>query len=75
LTTRQYGRLIDEWVVMIRLNPGNYGTRSVRGTKVALIYKKTNNLRACARASSRSGTASWKAPYATYALIPRAQLA
>jgi integrase len=47
LTTRQYGRLVDEWVAMISLNPGNYGTHSMRRTKVALIYKKTGNLRAC----------------------------
>jgi integrase len=47
LTTRQYGRLVDEWVEMIGLDPGNYGTHSMRRTKVALIYKKTGNLRAC----------------------------
>lgn len=32
---------------MIGLNPGNDGTHSMRRTKVALIYKKTGNLRAC----------------------------
>lgn len=47
LTTRQYGRLVDDWVAMIGLDPGNYGTHSMRRTKVALIYKKTGNLRAC----------------------------
>jgi site-specific recombinase XerD len=47
LTTRQYGRLLDDWVAMIGLDPGNYGTHSMRRTKVALIYKKTGNLRAC----------------------------
>jgi integrase len=47
LTTRQYGRLVDEWVEMIGLDPSNYGTHSMRRTKVALIYKKTGNLRAC----------------------------
>jgi integrase len=47
LTTRQYGRLVDDWVEMIGLDPGNYGTHSMRRTKVALIYKKTGNLRAC----------------------------
>jgi integrase len=34
-------------VTMIGLDPGNYGTHSMRRTKVALIYKKTGNLRAC----------------------------
>ena len=47
LTTRQYGRLVDHWVAMIGLDPGHYGTHSMRRTKVALIYKKTGNLRAC----------------------------
>jgi integrase len=47
LTTPQYGRLVDEWVEMIGLDPGNYGTHSMRRTKVALVYKKTGNLRAC----------------------------
>ena len=47
LTTRQYGRLVDDWVAMIGLDPSHYGTHSMRRTKVALIYKKTGNLRAC----------------------------
>ena len=45
--TRQYARLVDGWVRMIDLNPSAYGTHSLRRTKVALIYKKTGNLRAC----------------------------
>ena len=32
---------------MVGLDPSNYGTHSMRRTKVALIYKKTGNLRAC----------------------------
>lgn len=43
----RYARLVDTWVRMIDLNPSAYGTRSLRRTKVALIYKKTGNLRAC----------------------------
>lgn len=31
----------------IELDPKGYGTHSLRRTKVALIYKKTGNLRAC----------------------------
>lgn len=46
-TTRQYGRLLDGWVALIGLDPALYGTRSLRRTKVALIYKRTGNLRAC----------------------------
>ncbi|MEQ7156449.1 tyrosine-type recombinase/integrase [Brevundimonas aurifodinae] len=45
--TRQYARLVDRWVRIIDLNPSAYGTHSLRRTKVALIYKKTGNLRAC----------------------------
>lgn len=47
LTTRQYARLVGEWVAMIDLEPRAYGTHSLRRTKVAMLYKKTGNLRAC----------------------------
>ena len=32
---------------MIDLDPRSYGTHSLRRTKVAMVYKKTGNLRAC----------------------------
>ncbi|RYF30933.1 MAG: integrase, partial [Comamonadaceae bacterium] len=47
VTTRQYGRLLDDWVSLIGLDPVLYGTHSLRRTKLALIYKRTGNLRAC----------------------------
>ena len=47
ISTRQYGRLVDKWVAMIDLEPRAYGTHSLRRTKVAMLYKKTGNLRAC----------------------------
>ena len=47
ISTRQYGRLLDAWVALIGLDPALYGTHSLRRTKVALIYKRTGNLRAC----------------------------
>lgn len=47
LTTRQYGRLLDDWVSLIGLDPAAYDTHSLRRTKVALLYKRTGNLRAC----------------------------
>lgn len=47
VTTRQYGRLLDDWVGLIGLEPALYGTHRLRRTKVALIYKRTGNLRAC----------------------------
>jgi integrase len=46
LSTRQYARLVDEWVSLIGLDPSAYGTHSLRRTKAALIYKRTGNLRA-----------------------------
>jgi len=47
LSTRQYARLVGRWVAMIDLEPLAYGTHSLRRTKVALVYKKTGNIRAC----------------------------
>ena len=47
ISTRQYARLVGQWVAMIDLEPRAYGTHSLRRTKVALVYKKTGNLRAC----------------------------
>lgn len=46
LSTRQYARLVDEWVGAVGLNVHEYGTRSLRRTKASLIYKATGNLRA-----------------------------
>jgi site-specific recombinase XerC len=46
LSTRQYARLVDEWVSAIGLRKEEYGTHSLRRTKASLIYKATGNLRA-----------------------------
>lgn len=46
LSTRQYARLVDEWVTEIGLRREDYGTHSLRRTKAALIYMQTGNLRA-----------------------------
>lgn len=46
LSTRQYARLVDEWVTAIGLRPEDYGTHSLRRTKASIIYKATGNLRA-----------------------------
>ncbi len=46
LSTRQYARLVDEWVSAVGLNVHEYGTHSLRRTKASLIYKATGNLRA-----------------------------
>ena len=46
ISTRQYARLVREWVTSIGLEPSAYGTHSMRRTKVAQIYRKSGNLRA-----------------------------
>ena len=46
MTTRQYARLISEWVASIGLDPKLFGTHSLRRTKATLIYRRTGNLRA-----------------------------
>lgn len=46
LTTRQYARLVQEWVASIGLDPAKLGTHSLRRTKAVLIYRRTGNLRA-----------------------------
>jgi len=46
LTTRQYARLVQEWVAGIGLDPAKFGTHSLRRTKAVLIYRRTGNLRA-----------------------------
>ena len=47
MTTRQYARLLDDWLNLAGLDHTLFGTHSLRRTKVALIYKRTGNLRAC----------------------------
>ena len=47
LSTRQYARLLKEWVELLGLEQSAYGTHSLRRTKVSLLYRKTGNLRAC----------------------------
>lgn len=44
--TRQYARLVDEWVEAIGLRPEEFGTHSLRRTKASIIYKATGNIRA-----------------------------
>jgi site-specific recombinase XerC len=46
LSTRQYARLVDEWVSPVALRKDEYGTHSPRRTKASIIYKSTGNLRA-----------------------------
>ncbi|WP_264224024.1 tyrosine-type recombinase/integrase, partial [Pararhizobium sp. YC-54] len=45
ISTRQYARLVDEWVTAIGLRREDYGTHSLRRAKAAMICKATGNLR------------------------------
>ncbi len=46
ISTRQYGRIVRDWVTAIGLEPSGCGTHSLRRTKAVEIYRKTGNLRA-----------------------------
>ena len=45
ISTRQYARLLSEWIASIGLNPKLFGTDSLRRTKATLIYRRTGNRR------------------------------
>lgn len=47
LSMTQYSRIIKEFAKIVGGNPNSYGTHSIRRTKVTMIYRKTQNLRAC----------------------------
>jgi site-specific recombinase XerC len=46
MSTRQYARLLSDWLIATGLDPHVYGTHSLRRTKATLIYRRTGNLRA-----------------------------
>lgn len=46
ITTRQYARIVRTWIECIGLEPTAYGTHTMRRTKAAQIYRRTDNLRA-----------------------------
>jgi hypothetical protein len=39
MTTRQYARLVSEWIGSVGLDPRLFGTHSLRPTKATLIYR------------------------------------
>ena len=45
ISTRQYARLVDEWVTAIGLRRAEYGTHSLCRTNASMIYKATGNLK------------------------------
>jgi len=46
ISTRQYAKIVDQWVLSIGLDSNSYGTHTMRRTKATLIYRRTKNLRA-----------------------------
>jgi len=46
LSTRQYARIVDQWIGGIGLDVAAYGTHTMRRTKATLIYRRAKNLRA-----------------------------
>ncbi len=46
MSTRQYARLVHEWLIVIGLQAEDCGTHFLRRTKALIIYKATGNLRA-----------------------------
>ena len=46
ITTRQYARLVGQWIASIGPDPSFFGTHSLRRTKATLIYRRAGNLRA-----------------------------
>jgi site-specific recombinase XerD len=46
VSTRQYARIVRDWVASIGLKVAACGTHLMRRTKVTQIYEKTGNLRA-----------------------------
>ncbi|WP_263494862.1 tyrosine-type recombinase/integrase [Mesorhizobium sp. BH1-1-4] len=46
MSTRQYARLLDDWVTAIGLRSEECGTHSLQRTKASMIYKATGNIRA-----------------------------
>jgi hypothetical protein len=56
ISTRQYARHVRDWVTSIGLEPSAYGTHSMRGTKVAQIYRRPAT---CGRCNSSLATRRW----------------
>ena len=46
MSTRQYARLVDDWVKGAGLDPAVYGTHSIRRAKILLIVQETGDLKA-----------------------------
>ena len=75
MTTRQYPRLVSEWIGSVGLDPRLFGTHSLRRTKATLIYPRTGNLRCPTSAwpyqNRKHGPVSWHRSRRRRPLAPR----
>ena len=65
VSTRQYARIVHQWVSAIGLDSTIYGTHTMRRTKATLIYRRT---KIYAPSSFCLATRNWKAQFVTWAL-------
>ncbi len=68
LSTRQYARLVAEWVDVIGLRREEYGTHSLRRTKASIIYKASVT---CAQCRFCSAMLKSRIQFAIWASMPR----
>src|SRR5437870_4747697 len=59
ISTRQYARLVSNWIKSVGLDASRFGTHSLRRTKASLIYRRTG---ICARSNFCSAIAKLRAP-------------
>lgn len=53
-----YGELIKEWCRYLHLDPRDYSTHSVRRSRLAMVYKQTNNIELCRQLAGHKSVAS-----------------
>lgn len=58
ISREQYANLVKKWSSLARLDPRRHSTHSMRRTKSAAIYEKTQNLAACQHLLGHKGIGS-----------------
>jgi len=44
ITRQHYARLVKQWVRLVRLNPDDFSTHSLRRTKASVVFQETGNI-------------------------------
>ena len=60
LGTRRVARILEGGFEELRLDPANYGTHSIRRTKVTLMSQRTTNQRAVQKARPKATLVDWR---------------